>query len=167
MNYEQFKDLWTWALRESGLPLFIGELVESLDLRSTDRHCKSFVHLPSDLAATFKAAMRNGLIRSFPDRQLELELRFLQEVNGCAKAPTTGPCTTDDVAMCALVLAKQILGDAGGYGAELGGLPLGGHPGIGNHPLGEQFSAAGGGRRASYPQRPSRISRWHRTRRAS
>jgi hypothetical protein len=120
-----------------------------------------------DLAATFKAAMRNGLIRSFPDRQLELELRFLQEVNGCAKAPTTGPCTTDDVAMCALVLAKQILGDAGGYGAELGGLPLGGHPGIGNHPLGEQFSAAGGGRRASYPQRPSRISRWHRTRRAS
>lgn len=57
MNYEQFKDLWMWALRESGLPLFIGEpLVESLDLRSTDRHCKSFVHLPSDLAATFNVS---------------------------------------------------------------------------------------------------------------
>lgn len=61
MNYEQFKDLWTWALRESGLPLFIGEpLVESLDLRSTDRHCKSFVHLPSDPAATFDVSAELG-----------------------------------------------------------------------------------------------------------
>ena len=59
------------------------------------------------------------LRHAFELAQLELELRFLQEVNGCAKAPTTGPCATDDVAMCALVLAKQILGDAGGYGAAM------------------------------------------------
>jgi hypothetical protein len=61
MNYEQFKDLWMWALRESGLPLFLGEpLEESLDLRSTDRHCKSFVHLPSDPAATFDVSAELG-----------------------------------------------------------------------------------------------------------
>ncbi len=61
MNYEQFKALWAWALRESGLPLFIGEpLVESLDLRSTDRHCKSFLHVHSDIAATFNVSAELG-----------------------------------------------------------------------------------------------------------
>lgn len=59
MNYEQFKELWTWALRELGMPLFLGEpLLESLDLRSTDRHCKSFVHLPSPPGTSHRARRR-------------------------------------------------------------------------------------------------------------
>ncbi len=49
MNYEQFKDLWTWALRESGL-LIMGAtpIDESLDLLSTERRCKTIVLPPSD-----------------------------------------------------------------------------------------------------------------------
>jgi hypothetical protein len=47
MNYEQFMELWTWALRESGLLITgVAPIEESLDLRSTDRNCKSFVYLP-------------------------------------------------------------------------------------------------------------------------
>jgi hypothetical protein len=61
MNYDQFKDLWTWALRESGLPIHSGEpLEETLDLRSTDRRCKSFVHLPSDRVAAFGVSAEVG-----------------------------------------------------------------------------------------------------------
>lgn len=46
MSYEEFKELWTWTLHESGLPIGSGiPIEESLDLRSTDRHYKSFVHM--------------------------------------------------------------------------------------------------------------------------
>ncbi len=61
MNYEQFKDLWTWALRESGLPLFVGEpLRETLDLRSTDRKCTSFLHVHSDPSTAFNVSAKLG-----------------------------------------------------------------------------------------------------------
>lgn len=61
MNYEQFKDLWTWALRESGLPLFVGEpLRETLDLRSTDRKCQSFLHVHSAPATAFSVSAELG-----------------------------------------------------------------------------------------------------------
>lgn len=47
MDYEQFKELWLWALRESGLlAAGLTPIEESLDLRSTARHCTSLVHLP-------------------------------------------------------------------------------------------------------------------------
>ncbi len=53
MNYEEFKALWIWALRESGLPIGgVTPIEESLDLRSTDRHCKSLV-FANDHVATF------------------------------------------------------------------------------------------------------------------
>ncbi|MCX5748055.1 MAG: hypothetical protein NT062_36810 [Proteobacteria bacterium] len=61
MNYEQFKDLWTWALRESRLPQFVGEPIrETLDLRSTDRKCQSFLHVHSDPATTFNVSAELG-----------------------------------------------------------------------------------------------------------
>jgi hypothetical protein len=60
MNYEEFKELWTWALRESGLPIGgVMPIEESLDLRSTDRRCKSVVHA-HDRAATFHASAALG-----------------------------------------------------------------------------------------------------------
>lgn len=44
MRYDEFKESWTWALRESRLPIIGAEpIAETLDLRSTDRTCKSFV----------------------------------------------------------------------------------------------------------------------------
>jgi hypothetical protein len=53
MNYEQFKELWTWALRESGLLIMgVAPIEESLDLQSTDRNCKSLVYLPGDHRVT-------------------------------------------------------------------------------------------------------------------
>ncbi|MDX2091535.1 MAG: hypothetical protein SFX73_26985 [Kofleriaceae bacterium] len=61
MNYKQFKDLRTWALRESGLPLVGGEpLRETLDLRSTDRSCTSLLHVHSDPATTFTVSAELG-----------------------------------------------------------------------------------------------------------
>lgn len=61
MNYEQFKDCWTFALRESGLPIYFGEpLEETLDLRSTDRCCKTFVHMHSNRVATFNVSAELG-----------------------------------------------------------------------------------------------------------
>lgn len=57
MNYEQFKELWTGALRESGLLILgVRPIDESLDLSSTDRRCKTCVLPPSNqLAAAFHA----------------------------------------------------------------------------------------------------------------
>jgi hypothetical protein len=44
MNYEEFKRLWLWALGESRLAILgVDPLEEMLDLRSTERTCKSFV----------------------------------------------------------------------------------------------------------------------------
>jgi hypothetical protein len=44
MNYEGFKRLWVWALGESRLAIVgVDPLEETLDLRSTERTCKSFV----------------------------------------------------------------------------------------------------------------------------
>jgi hypothetical protein len=44
MTYEEFKKAWIWALRESTLPIIGVDLIdETLDLRSTDRICKSAV----------------------------------------------------------------------------------------------------------------------------
>lgn len=61
MDYEQFKELWTWALRESGLPIVgVTPIKESLDLQSTDRHCKSSLYLPSDGAAQFHVSAQLG-----------------------------------------------------------------------------------------------------------
>jgi len=60
MNYEEFKELWTWALRESGLPIGgVTPIEETLDLRSTDRHCKSFVYA-HDRVATFHVSAELG-----------------------------------------------------------------------------------------------------------
>lgn len=42
MTYDELQKAWAWMLRESGLPS-IGEIQETLDLRTTDRTCKSFV----------------------------------------------------------------------------------------------------------------------------
>lgn len=61
MNYEQFTDLWPRALRESGLPQFVGEpLRETLDLRSADRKCLTFLHVHSDPAPTFNVSAELG-----------------------------------------------------------------------------------------------------------
>lgn len=47
MNYEEFKRLWLWALGESRLAILgVDPLEEMLDLRSTERTCKSFVDSP-------------------------------------------------------------------------------------------------------------------------
>ncbi len=44
MTYEEFKQAWVWALRESTLPILGGEPVEeNLGLRSMERVVKSFV----------------------------------------------------------------------------------------------------------------------------
>jgi hypothetical protein len=44
MTYDEFKQSWTMALRESGLPIMgVDPIEETLDLRSMDRTCKSFV----------------------------------------------------------------------------------------------------------------------------
>jgi hypothetical protein len=44
MNYEEFKRLWLWALGESRRAILgVDPLEETLDLRSTERMCKSFV----------------------------------------------------------------------------------------------------------------------------
>ena len=60
MNYDEFKELWTWALRESGLPIGgVMPIEESLDLRSTDRHCKSFVR-PHGCVAKFHVSAALG-----------------------------------------------------------------------------------------------------------
>ena len=60
MNYDEFKELWTWALRESGLPIGgVTPIEETLDLGSTDRHCKSFVNT-HDLGATFHVSAALG-----------------------------------------------------------------------------------------------------------
>ncbi len=56
-------------------------------------------------ADVFRGAVQRRRVRSYPDRQLQLELQFLQDINGAAKAPTTGPVTTDDVAIATMVVA--------------------------------------------------------------
>lgn len=44
MTYDEFKKVWVWALRESGLPIIGPEPIdETLDLRTTDRTCRTFV----------------------------------------------------------------------------------------------------------------------------
>lgn len=44
MTYDEFKNAWIWALRESALPIIgVDPVDETLDLRSTDRICKSAV----------------------------------------------------------------------------------------------------------------------------
>ncbi|MGE0000280.1 MAG: hypothetical protein AB7U39_25465 [Ilumatobacteraceae bacterium] len=58
----------------------------------------------------FRQAVKRGHVRSYYDRQLDLELRFLQDVNGSPKAPTTGPIRTDDVAVSVMVVVNQLLG---------------------------------------------------------
>ena len=46
MNYEEFKRRWLWALGESRLAsLGVDLLEETLDLRSTERTCKSLLVL--------------------------------------------------------------------------------------------------------------------------
>lgn len=60
MDYEELKDLWIRALRESGLPIGGPRPIdESLDLRSTERHCKSFVHF-HERAARFHVSAALG-----------------------------------------------------------------------------------------------------------
>jgi hypothetical protein len=99
-----------------------------------------------ELTDRFRDAMQHGRVRSPYNQQLELELRFLQDVNGSAKAPTSGPCTTDDVAVTLMVLTHQILGHRD-YGQDLRAVGLRGHPGLSKHPLAEDFSAFGASRR--------------------
>jgi len=44
MTYDEFKKAWIWALRESTLPIIgVDAVDETLDMRSTDRVCKSAV----------------------------------------------------------------------------------------------------------------------------
>jgi hypothetical protein len=44
MPYDEFKQAWIWALQQSGLPIMgVTPIAETLDLRSTDRTCQSFV----------------------------------------------------------------------------------------------------------------------------
>lgn len=44
MTYAEFKQAWTWALRDSALPIFgVDPIQESVDLRTMDRTCESFV----------------------------------------------------------------------------------------------------------------------------
>jgi hypothetical protein len=60
INYEELRELWIWALRESGLSIGgVAPIEESLDLRSTDRHCKSFVHT-RDPSARFHVSAALG-----------------------------------------------------------------------------------------------------------
>jgi hypothetical protein len=61
MDYEEFKDLWTWTIRESGLIIAgVTPIDESLDLRSTGRHCKSYVQLPGDRVTPFHVSAALG-----------------------------------------------------------------------------------------------------------
>jgi len=78
----------------------------------------------------FRAALRRDRVRSYPDRQLELELRFLQDVNGRPKAPTAGPVRTDDAAIAVMVVAHELLGEDNDAHERLSGLSLRGSPGL-------------------------------------
>lgn len=54
MSYEQFKELWVWSLGEAGLKIAeASPIEETLDLHSTDRHCKSSVALPGERGKPF------------------------------------------------------------------------------------------------------------------
>ncbi len=60
MNYDEFKETWSLALQESGLPIGgVTPLEERLDLRTTDRHCKTYVHM-FDTAGAFHVALELG-----------------------------------------------------------------------------------------------------------
>jgi hypothetical protein len=44
MTYDELKQAWIWALQQSGLPIGgVSPVQETLDLRSMDRMCKSYV----------------------------------------------------------------------------------------------------------------------------
>jgi hypothetical protein len=60
----------------------------------------------------FRSFMQAGMVRSYFDRQLDLELRFLQYQGMKVAAPTTGFVTTDDVADAVIVVAVELLDPA-------------------------------------------------------
>lgn len=53
-----------------------------------------------------------GQIHSPQDAQLRLELLFLEQTGNKIAAPTSGAVQTDDLAMCQLMLAQELLGAA-------------------------------------------------------
>ena len=76
----------------------------------------------------FKNALAEDRIHSYPHELAELELLFLQRKDKKVEAPTTGPCTTDDVATAIMNVAVRILTrqDPGGELAKL--QPRGSNP---------------------------------------
>jgi hypothetical protein len=96
MNYEEFKELWAWALRESGLPVFAGEGVEeTLDLRTTARRCRQFVRPADDGAAVFHVSAELGFVWDALQvaRTLSTEDDLIRELFGGARSvyPRTEP----------------------------------------------------------------------------
>jgi hypothetical protein len=72
---------------------------------------------------TFKNALTEGRIHSYPHELAQLELLFLRRNNRKIEAPTTGPCTTDDVATAIMNAAVRILSRED-PGRQLADLPL-------------------------------------------
>lgn len=80
---------------------------------------------------TAATLLREGLqlarIHCYPHEELRRELRFLRETPGGAAAPTSGPVTHDDHAVCLMVLADMVFGTAEGQPIKdaLAALPFG------------------------------------------
>jgi hypothetical protein len=98
---------------------------------------------------TFKNALTEGRVHCYPHELAELELLFLRRNNTKIEAPTTGPCTTDDVATAIMNVTVRILSrqDPGRELAKLkprGSNPFG-TPGMKDQ---EVFNSLGGSGRA-------------------
>ncbi len=137
---------WLITVDQFGSTFVLTEVrrrIKTMQLR-TRTTVKEFTHTRSmntTIASELRNATMRGVVRCYPHRQLQLELQFLQEHHGTAKAPTTGPVTTDDAAVCLMVVVHHLLrGDAGIHEA-LGGLRPSGQPGTPN-PVGEAFTAS-------------------------
>lgn len=77
---------------------------------------------------TFKNALAEDRVHCYPHELAQLELLFLQRRNTKIEAPTTGPCTTDDVATAIMNVSVRIL-TRQGPGGELAQLrPRGSNP---------------------------------------
>jgi len=63
------------------------------------------------VAEAFKTALAMGLVWAPPYAQARMELEYLQEINGRVRAPTTGPCRTDDMFDVMSTLTPELLGD--------------------------------------------------------
>ena len=144
---------------QHGGEFLVDELNRRLRGVSTPRHRSIFVRhhtakLNERTTELFRDFMRAGRVHSYYDRQLDLELHFLQYQNGKVAAPTTGFVTTDDVADAVMVVVVELLDPGSGAAHQaLSDLPLGGRPGLDpNDPTAQALTA--GMRRGLPAQRP-------------